>query len=72
MIKFTLSTKNEIHEIKNFINNNWKKNHILTKNNNLLEWMYCNNKNCNFFLSKKKDDIIGLLGFIRNSHLIKA
>ena len=42
------------------------------KNNNLLEWMYCNNKNCNFFLSKKKDDIIGLLGFIRNSHFDKS
>ena len=72
MIEFCFSKKNEINEIKSFINNNWKKNHILAQNNNLLEWMYCNNHYCNFFLSKKNDNIIGLLGFIKNSHYDNA
>ena len=72
MIKFCFSKKKEINKIKSFINNNWKNNHILSQNNNLLEWMYCNNQYCNFFLSKKNDNIIGLLGFIKNSHFDNA
>lgn len=51
-----------------FIDNNWKKNHIFTKDRNLFEWQYRGQKNFNFIISKNNNKIDGMLGFIPIKH----
>jgi len=65
-IKFEICTKEEIKQLKKFIHQEWRKNHILSKNNNVIEWFYGNKKLINFVLAKNHKKIIGILGFIPN------
>ena len=71
MIKIEFCKNKEIPLVKNFINSHWKKNHILVNNDALFSWLYEENNRCNFILAKKGKDIIGLLGFIKNTHFDK-
>jgi len=71
MIKIEFCKNIEISLVKKFINNHWKKNHILANNNEVLSWMYEEGDRFNFILAKKNKDIIGLLGFIKNTHFDK-
>ena len=65
-IKFEICKKKEIKKLKKFIHHEWKKDHILSKNNNVIEWFYGNKKLINFVLAKYQKKIIGILGFIPN------
>lgn len=65
-IKYEICRKKNINELKRFIHLEWKKNHILSKNKNVIEWFYGNNNQINFVLAKYQKKIIGVLGFIPN------
>ena len=55
-------------EIQKFINNEWKKDHILSSSRELFEWQYANgNENLNFVGIKISNTIKGILGFIPTS-----
>ena len=68
MINIDFCNRNEITEVQKFINEHWEKDHILANNIILLKWLYKNKEGYNFIIAKKNDVIIGLLGFIKNSH----
>jgi len=64
-IKYIFCLKSYKDKIQSFINNNWKKDHILSKSAALLDWQYMNKTcNYNFVLALENNNIIGLLGFI--------
>ena len=63
-IKYSLLTKENVKKLQSFISLYYKKNHILSKNTNLLNWFYKKNVSYNFFLAKKNNEIIGAQGFI--------
>ena len=65
-IKFEICKKKKIKELKKFIHYEWRKDHILSKNNNVIEWFYGNKKQINFVIAKYQKKIIGILGFIPN------
>ena len=59
---------NDIERIKDFINKNWKKNHILTKSDIIFNSYYVNQnlKKKIYFklaLSKKNQLLVGILGY---------
>jgi len=68
MIKIDFCKKKEISEVQKFIDDYWKKGHILTNNDILFKWLYENKKEYNFLVAKKNENIIAVLGFIKNSH----
>ncbi len=65
-IKIEICGKKDIQNLKKFIHNHWKKNHILSKNNQVMQWFYGNKNLINFVLAKNNNKIIGVLGFIPN------
>ena len=55
-------------ELMQFIDNEWKKNHILGINKDYFLYEYGNEKLLNFVISKNKNNTInGMLGFLRSS-----
>ena len=58
------ATKEDIPNIKRFIDENWKKNHILTRKEDFFEWQYTSDK-LDYVLGIDADgNIQGMLGFI--------
>lgn len=58
------ATNSDISKIMKFIDENWKKGHILSKNRELFEWQYINNK-VNMIIAEDKNlEIQAVLGFI--------
>lgn len=58
------ATKDDISLIQEFIDNNWKKSHILVKDRDLFEWQYTSDK-LDYVLGIDSDGKIqGMLGFI--------
>ena len=65
MISFAmLSDANEIME---FIDREWKKNHILATNKDFFLYEYASNNKLNFVVSKSENKINGILGFLKSS-----
>ena len=68
-------SKNELEKGMEFIHNNWKKNHILSTNKKLFNWIY-NRKDDRDVLSvlvtKKNGKINGFLGVINHDFCIKG
>lgn len=66
----------EIEDVVNFIDQYWKKNHILVLSRELLDWQYLEKKynRYNFVIARERSsgEIHGLLGFIQNSHFDDA
>ncbi len=64
MIKF--ATKKDIPDIMDFIENHWKKGHILARNRDFFEYLYITDENrVNFAISKDKENKInGIIGYI--------
>jgi hypothetical protein len=58
------ATKQDIPDIKNFIAENWKKNHILTREEGLFEWQYTSDKLDCIIAKDSSGAIQGMLGFI--------
>lgn len=50
--------------IREFISRYWKKNHILARDKKFFLYEMCRNKAPSYVIAKKKDKIIGILGFI--------
>jgi hypothetical protein len=67
-----LQDKGNIKLIQKFLSNNWQKNHIISKEIKILNWLHYNKfeKKYNFVLEKKKN-ILGFLGIIKNSKFSK-
>jgi hypothetical protein len=66
-MKVRLSNYNEIHIIQKFINLHWKKNHILSKDINLLKWQHKHKDKKKIsiaVLENQQKTIVGVLGFI--------
>ena len=66
-MKVRLANLNEIVNIKKFIDNNWKKKHILSINSKLFKVKQHKNidkKVINCYFRKYKKKIVGILGFI--------
>ena len=64
-IQYKLCNKSYREKLQKFISENWKYNHILSKNKKLLDWQYMNkNGDYNFVLAMESEKIIGILGFI--------
>ena len=70
--------RKEIDQVRKFINDKWKENHILSTNKKLLDFQHKNKKNYNFVIAKSKNKIVSILGFIptlkytnQNSNLIE-
>ena len=60
-------------KVSKFINNEWKKGHILSKSKSLFDWQYLNeNKIYNFIVLKNNNQIFGVLGFIPSSRYDKS
>lgn len=66
MIEYTIryAQENDIPAIKKYIDNNWKKGHILAQENGLFEWQYFSNK-WDYVIALDSNGIIqGIIGFI--------
>lgn len=62
---FSFLKKKDIKLLQNYIHKNWKINHILSKSKKLLIWQHLKKNNkLNFFVCKKNQDIIAILGII--------
>ena len=62
MISF--AEKNDINEIMLFIDNEWRKGHILARDRSFFEWMYVKDDKVNFVISRNDGNIDGILGFV--------
>ncbi len=72
MISIENCKTNNIKNIQNFIKLNYKKNHILTTNLKLFNWLYKDkNSKYNFLILKKNKKIYSVLGFIPSSKFDK-
>ena len=58
------ATQNDIPSIMKFIDENWKKGHILSRNRELFEWQYISDKVNMIIAEDKKFKIQAILGFI--------
>jgi len=58
-----LAQNKDINIIKKFINLNFKKNHILVKNDKLFKWQY-QNKKINCVIAKQGDKLVGIYLYI--------
>ena len=52
-------------KVREFINQEWRENHVLAKSKDLFDWQYMNKDGSyNFIVAKLGNNIIGILGFI--------
>ena len=58
---------NDTDEIMEFIDREWEKNHILSKNKDFFLYEYSNKDALNFVISKSEDKINGILGFLKSA-----
>ena len=63
----SISHLNDTDEIMNFIDLEWKKNHILSRNKEFFLYEYRNKELLNFIISKSEGKINGILGFLLSS-----
>ncbi|HCJ09061.1 MAG TPA: hypothetical protein DHV96_12100 [Lachnospiraceae bacterium] len=52
MVKIYRGNKKSIYKAMNFIRDNWKETHILSKSTELFEWQYCRNDKYYFYLAE--------------------
>ncbi|MEX0333113.1 hypothetical protein [Vibrio tubiashii] len=57
----------EVDELLKFIDNEWKKDHIFTRDRELFDWQHKSEKCYNFVLAKEGEEILGVLGYIPTS-----
>jgi len=64
-----IQDEGNIESIQNFFKKNWKTKHILAKNSKIFKWLHYNpfEKKYNFLIFKRKNNILGFLGIIKNS-----
>ena len=64
-----IENSSKVKLIQKFISKNFKKNHILSKNKKVFDWLYYNKKEkkYNFIFEEKNKNIISFLGIVKNS-----
>lgn len=68
MIEIGQCSKDEIKEVMSFIDRHWKKDHILSKNQKLIDWQHLeSNDKYSFIIAKDNEEIIGILGYINTN-----
>lgn len=67
MIEIRMAAIEDIPRIMKFIDEHWKKGHILSKNRKLFDWMHVEGDQCNFAIAYDplEDKIYGIQGFIK-------
>ena len=66
--RISIAKISDTNEIMNFINNEWKQNHILSSNKKFFLYEYKNRKALNFVIHKNQSNKIdGILGFLKSS-----
>jgi len=69
---FEICSKDRIIDVMDFINQYWKKDHILAKSLDFMNWQYYNNENDNYnfiiAVYKKTDEIHSIYGYTLSSH----
>ena len=63
-MNISIATINDISDIQSFINTEWKKNHILARDESFFKYEYLYNNQVNFLIAKSDNKILGVLGFI--------
>ena len=66
-----IAEKSDINDIQTFINTEWKKNHLLARDESFFKYEYLYNNKVNFLIAKSDNRILGLLGFIPSKIYIK-
>lgn len=61
------ATISDVESIRRFINDNWKKNHIISRDHVFFNYQHNINNEINFIVAKKEEEIIGILGYIPSS-----
>ena len=67
MNEIRLANVNDINKIMRFINDNWKENHILSRDKDFFIYEHQGNNTINFVISLEDNKINGTLGFIKYS-----
>ena len=69
MIRIEVCKKKNLKKLMRFLHVYWKKNHVLAKNHKLIKWQHFSKKenHYNFVIALYNSQIIGCLGFIKNS-----
>ena len=67
MNEIRLANVNDINKIMRFINDNWKENHILSRDRDFFIYEHQANNTINFVISLEDNKINGTLGFIKYS-----
>ena len=71
-LKIEFCSKKDLTLLQRFLNEDWKKNHILAKNTRLMNWQHYNKNfnRYNFIISRnnRTGSIEGILGYIPNKH----
>ncbi len=69
MIQIRRAVYEDIPRIMKFIDQYWKKGHILANDRNFFEWMYVDNEQVNFYIAiDENSKIYGIEGFILYNH----
>lgn len=63
-MQITECTRGELPALMEFINRHWRKDHILAREQAVLEWYYGTEHGCNFLLARKDGEIFAVLGYI--------
>lgn len=66
-MKIEKCKKNDESLLITYINEYWKENHVLVRNNDLMKWQHLDNDFYNFYIFKNNDSICGIIGFIPTS-----
>ena len=61
----------DLKQFKKFVDKYWKKNHIFATDDKIFNWQYKKKNVYNFFIAKKKSNLIGVQGFIPINHFDK-
>jgi len=67
-LSIELCSFSDVDKLIDFIDQNWKKNHIFTKDRKLFDWQHRGVRKYNFVLAKEMNEIVGILGYIPTSH----
>ncbi len=59
----------EMNDLKNFIRNNWREDHILVESEDLLKWQHADGNRLNFIIARenKSQTILGIFGYVPTS-----
>lgn len=63
-MQITECTREDLPALMDFIDQHWRKDHILAREQAVLDWYYGTERGCNFLLARKDGEIFAVLGYI--------